>query len=99
MDADSGRHSSKFPRWKVSVAYSPRTTASGAKRTFAAMLMWATVTDGRESRARSCLGGTLFYENSDRSEYTGEVFGGLTYVKFDSWEIGIVPIEEGSLRQ
>src|SRR6185436_7048965 len=26
----------------------------GAKRTFAAMLMWATVTDGRESRARSC---------------------------------------------
>jgi hypothetical protein len=22
MDADSGRHSSKFPRWKVSVAYS-----------------------------------------------------------------------------
>ncbi len=45
------------------------------------------------------LGGTLFYENSDRSEYTGKVFGGLTYVKFDSWEIGIVPIEEGSLRQ
>ena len=35
------------------------------------MLMWATVTDGRESRARSCLEGTLFYENSDRSEYTG----------------------------
>src|SRR5258706_6697767 len=31
-----------------------------------------TVTDGRESRARSCLGGTLFYENSDRSEYTAE---------------------------
>ena len=74
-------------------------TAVGAKRTFAAMLMWATVTDGRESRARSCLGGTLFYENSDRTEYTGEVFGGLTYVKFDSWEIGIVPVEEGSLRQ
>jgi hypothetical protein len=41
----------------------------------------------------------VFYENSDRSEYTGEVFGGLTYVKFDSWEIGIVPVEEGSLRQ
>jgi hypothetical protein len=50
-----------------------------------------TVADGRESRARIALGGTLFYENSDRSEYTGEVFGGLTYVKFDSWEIGIVP--------
>ena len=64
------------------------------------MAGWDTVTDGRESRARSCLEGTLFYENSDRSEYTGgEVFGGLTYVKFDSWEIGIVPIEEGSLRQ
>jgi hypothetical protein len=58
------------------------------------MAGWDTVTDGRESRARSCLGGTLFYENSDRSEYTGEVF-----VKFDSWEISIVPIEEGSLRQ
>ena len=71
-----------------------RMAAVGAKQTFAAMLMWATVTDGRESRARSCLGGTLFYENSDRSEYTGEVF-----VKFDSWKIGIVPIEEGSLRQ
>ena len=55
------------------------------------MAGWDTVTDGRESRARSCLGGTLFYENSDRSEYTGEVFGRLTYVKFDSWEIGIVP--------
>jgi len=37
------------------------------------MAGWDTVTDGRESRARSCLGGTLFYENSDRSEYTGEV--------------------------
>jgi hypothetical protein len=32
-----------------------------------------TVADGRESRARIALGGTLFYENSDRSEYTGEV--------------------------
>ena len=32
-----------------------------------------TFADGRESRARIALGGTLFYENSDRSEYTGEV--------------------------
>src|SRR5258708_14460609 len=58
--------------------------ASGcAKRTFAAMLMWATVTDGRESRARSCLRGTLFYENSDRSEYTGEVFGRLPRTRIE----------------
>jgi hypothetical protein len=59
----------------VEVRYSQRAMAHRVIRGTSCQAICAprTVADGRESRARIALGGTLFYENSDRSEYTGEV--------------------------